>query len=161
MPAEPYPLEAARSLRAREEDAAKETVALRLADATGAEQACARAEAAVREHQRETREVELRERALDAAGRTIAESLRATAFAERRRAEELALRARLDCARQAELEARAALDHAREALARARAEREAVERHYEAWLSDRRKRAQVREDDDAEDVVAARRLRTK
>ena len=152
MPREPYPLEAARTLRERELDAAKEELARHTDALAQAELGARAAEDAVAAHVEATRETAERERARDAAGRSAADMLAVQSYLTRRRDELAALRARAGDARQAVLEAAAALDDARAALAQARAAREAVEKHREKWDAGRRRTAERRAEADLDDL---------
>jgi hypothetical protein len=154
-----YPLEAARTLRAEEELAAKHALAARLDEQRRAEEAATLAEKQLDEHRRETARITERERAADGAGRAVGETLRATAWLKRRNTEAEDLSKALHAASQTRAEARAASDRARAALADARAAREAVEKHHEAWLASERRAEEARAEAEIEDVMAGRRSR--
>jgi hypothetical protein len=146
-----YPLEALRGLRADEEDAARRA----LADAIRAQEAAAAATLAASVtrdgHERETQATIEREtaRALDAVRPSDATQLRA--WRVRRREELAKLDASLARARDHEAACGRATEAAREGLASARREREAIDKHHAAWLEERKRAAEAREEAEADD----------
>ena len=154
-----YPLSAARTLRATEEDAACEQLAARIAAHDAAASAVARAQGALAAHRDETRAIEEREAIKDAAGRTAGEMTVAHAFLSRRGAEARELHAALERAQGAEREAAAAVDAARDDLAQARAAREAVEKHHDKWAAEKKRSADAKQEAEGDDVVAAAHVR--
>jgi hypothetical protein len=155
-----YPLAAARTLRAREEDAAREALAAAIDALRAAEDAHAHAEARCVAHRAETARIGAAEADADTAGRSLAESLRAADWQRRRRIEDAALRSARDDAERARQAAATAVEAARATLAAARAAREAVERHFAAWQDEARRDAERRAETEAEDVQAGRRGRS-
>lgn len=155
MTRERYPLEAARTLRQTELDAAQTELTRRVLAHAEAEAAVARALDARRAFDEETRIVEAREAAADARGRTALDMMRARDFLAHRRAESAALATKIEEARRAVAAAEAEVHRAREALAQARAEREAVEKHREAWQEAQHERAEARAEAEVDDLVAA------
>lgn len=149
-----YPLQAARELREAEVEEAKAALGAATQRLTEAAEARAREEAALAAHEAGTQAFFEQERAKGA--RSVDALLHAEAFTRRRREERETLRARLAAAQDAERVAAVALGEARDALATAQAEAEAVERHHGAWQAERRREAQRREDDDADDLAMAR-----
>src|SRR5687768_13185805 len=87
----PYPLEAARTLREREEQAARDELARRNGLLAEAERAVEAAKARAAEHRAATQAIAADETRKDGAGRAIAESLRGRAYLDRRKAEQAAL----------------------------------------------------------------------
>ncbi len=151
-----YPLEAARRLRAREEDDARDALAARLEALRTADEAHARSTAQLAAHRAETARITAEEAQADARGRSLAESLRAADWQRRRRSEDTALRAAVDEAERTKHAAARAVEDARTALGEARAAREAVERHHEAWQAEARRHTERRAEAEAEDVQAGR-----
>lgn len=156
----PYPLEAARALRAREEDAARDALAGHMDALQAAEQAHARAERLCVAHREETARIAADEARADVEGRSLTESLRAADWQRRRRSEDTALCTARDDADRARQAAARAVEDARTVLGAARAAREAVERHHEAWQEEQRRHAERRAEAEAEDVQAGRRGRS-
>ena len=152
MSAERYPLEAARTLRAQELEDAKSALGRRTASLVEAEAAVTRAEAELARHGEETAAIAAREHARDDAGRSAADMLSVQAYLSRRAAEKQAHHDRIREAKHAAAEAAEAVEAARAALADARAAREAVEKHYEAWLRERRVAAERRADAEADEL---------
>jgi flagellar biosynthesis chaperone FliJ len=152
MSAERYPLEAARTLREQELEDAKSELGGRSAALADAEAAVTRAEAELARHDEETARIAAREHVRDDAGRSAADMLAAQAYLSRRAAERQAHRDRIGDAKHAAAEAAEAVVAARAALAAARAAREAVEKHYEAWLRERRLTAERRAEAEADDL---------
>jgi hypothetical protein len=146
-----YPLEAARVLRAEEEDAALRALAQATSAHDEAQRGRVRLEEAQRAHRGETERVASDERQRDQAGRSVAEMVRAREWLAHREREVRELARRTDDARQRERDARAAMELARSALASARAEREAVEKHHASWLDEQRRTREKREEDEADD----------
>lgn len=149
-----YPLEAARDLRGQELDEA----ARALGDASRrvdlAERSVASARAAIEAHDVAR---EAHRAAENARGsRSADDMLRGLAYEERLDCEREALVATAQEADEALALARAHEDSARTALAEARAAQEAVERHYEAWEEERRRVAEKKAEDEAEDVALSR-----
>lgn len=159
MGQERYPLQAARTLRERELDEAREELARATRAVEDADEAVRSAQLRVDAHRRQTVEVRRREAERDAAGRSAAEMLGARDYLKRRRTEEDDLRGQVDDARTAAAEARRTMERARVALADARAAREAVERHHGKWQADRAKVAERRAEAEQDDLVGARRRR--
>lgn len=151
-----YPLEAARTLRAEEEAAAKEALAARLRELQAAGETVTRARDRLATHGEETAQVAERERKSDGAGRSVAETLRAGDWLRRRRAEADALAKAVNEAVRERAEAATATECARTMLADSRAAREAVEKHYAAWLSGEKHAAEAREEAEVEDLMANR-----
>lgn len=152
-----YPLEAARTLHASEEDAARDALAAATDAMRNAEDALARAEARCVAHRAETARTVTDEARADIQGRSLAESLRAADWQRRRRSEDAALRSARDDAQRARHAAMTNVDAARAALAAARAAREAVERHHAAWQEEARRTDERRAEAEVEDVHAGRR----
>jgi hypothetical protein len=154
---ERYPLEAARTLREREEQAAREEMARRNAALVDAERAVDAAKARAGEHRAATVAIAAEETKKDGAGRRIADSLRARAYLDRRRVEQEQLDQAAARAEDARKKAAAVVEEGRQLLADARAAREAVEKHHEAWRLEQKKIADGREEAEVEDVIAGRR----
>jgi len=144
-----YPLEAARTLRAEELDAAKLGLAAALQRLDAAESELELARVRKEEHAAATREVHAREKRIEA--RSAAELLQGQSYLRRRRDEAQAL---LEAEREAQRvvgEATKEAEDARSALADARAQAEAVERHYAKWKAERAAKALRKEEDEADD----------
>ena len=148
---ERYPLEAARALRAAEEDARVGELAdaMRTLEVAGA--AVKDAEHAARTHQEHTDRVRDDESARDGRGRPASETVRAQDWLARRRSEARRLEVSIGAARDVERSAEAAVEHARVRLATARAEREAIEKHFTKWSQARARAVERREDDEADE----------
>ena len=154
-----YPLEAARALRADEESAVKDALAARLREQQEAEERVTQAQARLATHREETARVAQVERAADALGRSVAETLRAGDWLKRRGDESARLAKSVSDAVQKRVEAAAASERARAGLADARAAREAVEKHHAAWLAGERRAEESRAEAEADDLIAGRRPR--
>ncbi len=149
-----YPLEAARQLRSEELEDAKRALAEALAREAAAERALEEARAALEAHERGTRDAQDREGRLEA--RSVDDFLRGRAFLDRRASEAETLRGKVQQAIDTLGERRRATGAAREALAQARAQHEAVEKHYQRWLAERRRKAELRAEDEADELTSAR-----
>lgn len=152
-----YPLEAARTLRESEESEAREQLARQTRAMEAAQSAVESAERRATEHRDETLRLARAEAEKDAAGRSVADSLRARAYLEGRRGAQRGLDEVVERARAARTEAATALEAARQALAEARARREAVEKHHAAWLAERQRQAATKEEAEIEDAIQGRR----
>ncbi|AKF08836.1 hypothetical protein [Sandaracinus amylolyticus] len=150
-----YPLEAARTLRAEEQEVAERALAAAISAHDAAQRARERAEETRRAHAAETERVAREERALD--GRTALDLMRLEEWIARRRREERTLASRVSHASETERTSERAVEEARAALATVRAEREAVERHHGAWLDARRRTAEQKEQDEADERASRRR----
>lgn len=161
MGRERYPLEAARTLRDKELDEAREALARATRALEQADRSVLRAEDRVRAHRHETAEVHRRESERDGAGRSAGEMLAARDYLTRRRDDEGRLVERVAAAREEAARARQALERARATLAEAQAAREAVERHHGRWKADRARVAERRQEAEQDDLAAARHHREK
>lgn len=146
-----YPLETLRALRASEEDASRHALAEAVRAHAMAVELSTRARSARDAHASETRELVDRERArpLDHARPVDATAL--AAWRRRRKLELDALEASLSRALEAERAREREVEAGREALAAARRERETIERHFARWREDERKKAEAKEEAEAED----------
>lgn len=149
-----YPLEAARELRGQELDEAARALgdASRRVDA--ARRNVASAVAAIEAHDVARAAQRAAENARGA--RSADDLLRGLAYEERLDRERQELVTKSAEAEEALAAARTNEESARSALADARAAKEAVERHYEAWLAERRRVAEKKAEDEAEDVALSR-----
>lgn len=152
---EPYPLEVLRGMRERDVDAAQEKLACAIRDAERLELAAARASQEVAAHKAETARVLADEDARDLAGRTLDAALRAQAWGRRRATEQQAHVARAERARAELRAAQAQVEGARAELAQARAEREAVEKHKDRWDGAKRKAAEKKEENEADERASS------
>lgn len=144
-----YPLEAARKLRQEELDAAKRALGAAIERQQEAEAVLTRAIQRREEHSAETRDAELRATRVEA--RSAQDLLVGQAFLQRRRTEAATLAEREQQARDGLQEAAKGVETAREALAEARAQAEAVERHHATWLRERKRLAERKAEDEADD----------
>jgi hypothetical protein len=146
-----YPLEAARTLRAEEEERRAEELVAANAASDEAQLALERARSAWTAHRGETRRVAAEEAARDRAGRAVAETLRTLAWLDRRGREAAELGERALEAEQTAARARAAVEEAKASLAQARAEREAVEKHHAEWTAAQKRALEAREEEEADE----------
>ena len=151
-----YPLRAARELKDRAVDEAARELGEATERTRHAEAAVTRARERLDAHAVETERWETGER--QRGGGSAATFLAVQAYRERRRSERDALREAVTAAQAEVASRREAEREARETLAQARAEAEAVERHEERWRLERRKTAERKEEQEAEDVAQARRF---
>lgn len=151
---ERYPLEAARELRKKAVDDAGEALAAAVRTHAEAAQAVEQERARLARHDEETAAFVQSERAVGA--RRADDALIAQAYLARRRKERADRVVAVARAEEAEREKQRAVIAARDALASAKAEAEAVEKHHARWLEERRKRAEAKADEEAEDLVTAR-----
>ena len=150
-----YPLEAARTLRQEELEAAKRALGAAIERVSEAEAVLERARARREEHARSSREAELKVTGSEV--RSADAMLQGQAYLRRLRAEAEALAEKLEAARGALSDAEAGADRAREALADARAQAEAVERHHAKWLAEKARQAERRAEDEADDRSSSHR----
>lgn len=146
-----YPLEALRVLRAEEEELAQRAMAERLARLEAATSRLDAARQAVTTHGQETARTLAAERERPLAQLRADDAVRVRAWRERRATELSVLERAVAGAVVARDAAEAEVESAREALAAAGREREAIERHHARWLEEARKRAEAREEADAEE----------
>lgn len=150
-----YPLEAARTLRAEELEAAKRALATAIERVSEAEAVLERARARRDEHARATREAELK---VTGPGVRSADALlQGQAYLKRLRTEAEALAEKVSAAEDALRTARDGVERAREALAEARAQAEAVERHHAKWLAEKARKAERKAEDEADDLSSSTR----
>lgn len=149
-----YPLEAARDLRRQELDDAAQALGVASRRVDLAQTAVTQAYAAIEAHDLACETYLAVENARGA--RSADDLLRGLAYRDRLAAERGALVVKAGEADEVLTTARANEDSARSALADARAAREAVERHYEAWERERRRVAEKKSEDEAEDIALSR-----
>ena len=146
-----YPLETLRGLRATEEETAQRGLAEAVrAHAQAAEQA-ARARQARDAHADDTRAGVERELARPLEGTRASDATTLASWRQRRKRELDGLEKEMlraeDVARARDRD----VERAREALASARRERDAIEKHFARWREEERKKAEAKEEADAED----------
>ncbi len=151
-----YPLQAARELRTRAVEEAEAALAQAVAAHARAAQALERAEAARSLHAEGTAAFADSEKRCEA--RSIADLQRGDSFLRRRMAEAADLTEQVAAASAAVDAAAGAVGQARAHLGSMKAEQEAVERHHAKWLEARRKTLEKREEEEGEEVAAARRF---
>ncbi len=146
-----YPLEALRTLRADEEESARRALADAVRACDDAATLTTQARTRRTSHEDETKALLAREsaRPLDAVRASDATQLRA--WRARRRDELTPLDAALAQAERHERACERAVESAREVLAGTRREREAIEKHHARWADDARRKAEAKEEAEAED----------
>ncbi len=149
-----YPLQAARDLREREVEDAQGVLAQAVELEHVAGQALEETQRKLQSHDEES--AETREREARVQVRSAHAMQQGQAFLRRRRIERDALREEVACAQTHLAEARTSVESARVALAQTRAEAKAVEKHYERWKVEQRKKADKRDEEEAEDLVSSR-----
>lgn len=151
-----YPLEALRTLRAEEEDAAGRALAQAIRAHEEAAGVTRRALEARDAHEAETSAMIARESARPLTEVRATDATHLRAWRDRRRGELAGLEASVAKARADEAARRGETEAAREALASARREREAIEKHHARWSEEQRRAAEAKEEAEAEDRAARR-----
>lgn len=154
-----YPLEAARTLRGIAVIEAEATLAAAVAALGLAEGVVNTAAAAFRADASRAATEEDERRSREEAPSSADELLRARRYRERRRQEGRVLEEKLREARAERDQAEAGAAAARRALAQVSADQEVLERHRGAFVKKERELREAREEDEAEDIAAARRHR--
>jgi len=150
-----YPLEAARTLRSEELEAAKRALGVAIEHVNEAEAVLQRAEARREAHASSTRQAELK---VTGPGVRSADALlQGQAYLKRLRSEAEALTAKVSAAQDALRTAREGVERARDGLAEARAQAEAVERHHAKWVAERARKAERKAEDEADDRSSSHR----
>lgn len=156
MTRRPYPLEAALKLRKMQLDEAQAALSEALEQVRHAEGALQYATDRLQAHQDRTR-LDKEQRSAQTEATTGNALRQGDHYLARRATEESQLQRVCDERRSALHDAQSVVDQARAILATARAEHRAVEQHRERWADARRKNMENKAEDEAEDVLAARR----